>query len=106
MIQILMKRDCEAGIKDKEALYKVLFDGEDIGLSVRALKASHAENKLMEVFRTNLNGKEIDYDLEAYWKSKNKKHEGEKSTKEEADLKEAERGGKESAVEQLLPGME
>lgn len=69
MIQIVMKPDYEAGIKDREPLYKVLFNGEDVGLRVRGLKAAHAEEKLMEIFRAQLNGKTVDYSLEEYRKN-------------------------------------
>lgn len=70
MIQIVMKPDYEAGIVDKESLYRVICNGEDIGLRVRGLRAAHAEEKLMVIFREQLKGKVVDYDLEAYLKSK------------------------------------
>lgn len=70
MIQIVMKPDYEAGIKGRESLYRVLFNGEDVGLRVRGLRAAHAEEKLMEIFRLDLKGKEVDYDLEAYRRNK------------------------------------
>lgn len=71
MIQIVMKPDYEAGIVDKESLYRVICNGDDIGLRVRGLRAAHAEEKLMVIFREQLKGKVVDYDLEAYLKSKN-----------------------------------
>lgn len=70
MIQIVMKPDYDAGIVDKESLYRVVCNGEDIGLRVRGLRAAHAEEKLMVIFREQLKGKVVDYDLEAYLKSK------------------------------------
>ena len=100
MIQIVMKPDYDAGIKERESLYKVLFNGEDVGLRVRGLKAAHAEEKLMEIFRLDLKGKEVDYDLEAYRKSKASKGEDEVKPEEEK-RKEANQDR-----EQLLPSME
>jgi hypothetical protein len=100
MIQIVMKPDYDAGIKERESLYKVLFNGEDVGLRVRGLKAAHAEEKLMEIFRLDLKGKEVDYDLEAYRNSKASKGEDEVKPEDEK-RKEAKQDR-----EQLLPGME
>ena len=70
MIQIVMKPDYDAGIVGRESLYKCICNGEDIGLRVRGLRAAHAEEKLMEIFRLDLKGKVVDYDLEAYRKNK------------------------------------
>ena len=69
MIQIVMKPTPDTGVVDRETLYTALFDGEDVGLRVRALRASHAEAKMMAIFRAQLNGKTVSYDLEAYEKS-------------------------------------
>lgn len=70
MIQIVMKPDYDAGIVERESLYKCICNGEDIGLRVRGLRAAHAEEKLMVIFREQLKGKVVDYNLEAYLKSK------------------------------------
>lgn len=70
MIQIVMKPTPGAGVVDRETLYTALFNGEDIGLRVRGLRASHAEAKMMVVFREQLKGRTVDYDLEAYNKRK------------------------------------
>ena len=70
MIQIVMKPDYDAGIVGRESLYKCICNGEDIGLRVRGLRAAHAEEKVMVIFREQLKGKVVDYDLEAYLKSK------------------------------------
>lgn len=69
MIQIVMKPTPGEGVVDRETLYTALFNGEDVGLRVRALRASHAEAKIMAVFRAQLRGKTVSYDLEAYEKS-------------------------------------
>ena len=66
MIQIVMKPDYDAGQESGEGMYKCLFNGEDVGLRVRGRKAAHAEDKMMEIFRSQLKGKVVDYDLEAY----------------------------------------
>ena len=100
MIQIVMKPDYDAGIVERESLYKCIFNGEDVGLRIRALRAAHAEEKLMEIFRLDLKGKEVDYDLEAYRKNKASKCEGEVKPEDE-NSKEANQDR-----EQLLPGME
>lgn len=98
MIQIVMKPDYEAGIVDKESLYRVICNGEDIGLRVRGLRAAHAEEKLMEIFRLDLKGKVVDYDLEAYRKNKGK---SECKMQQEDGAKEKELDGQPD-----LPGME
>lgn len=69
MIQIVMKPVPGAGMVDRENLYAVLFNGEDVGLKVRGRKAAHAEEKMMVIFREQLKGKTVSYDLEAYKKS-------------------------------------
>ena len=68
MIQIVMKPVPGAGMVSRENLYSVLFNGEDVGLKVRGRKAAHAEEKMMVIFREQLNGKTVDYDLEAHLK--------------------------------------
>lgn len=98
MIQIVMKPDYEAGIKERESLYKVLFNGEDVGLRVRGLRAAHAEEKLMEIFRLDLKGKEVDYDLEAYRRNK-----GAGPKEEPAKAPEEKEASQEGP---MLPGME
>lgn len=90
MIQIVMKPDYEAGIVERESLYKCICNGEDIGLRIRGLRAAHAEEKLMVIFREQLKGKVVDYDLEAYLKRK----------QDPASSPEAPK-----TSEQMLPGM-
>ena len=70
MIQIVMKPTPGEGVVDRETLYTALFNGEDVGLKVRGLRASHAEAKMMVVFREQLKGKTVDYDLERYLEGK------------------------------------
>ena len=70
MIQIVMKPTPGAGVVDRETLYTALFNGEDVGLRVRGLRTSHAEAKMMVVFREQLKGRIVDYDLERYLKEK------------------------------------
>lgn len=72
MIQIVMKPAPGAGVVDRETLYTALFNGEDVGLRVRARRASHAEDKMMTIFREQLRGKTVDYDLELYLSRKEK----------------------------------
>ena len=96
MIQIVMKPDYEVKPKNRENLYKCICNGEDIGLRVWGQRASHAEEKLMEIFRLDLNGKEVDYDLEAYKKNKCEKKEEFEGVSEE----------KAKDEDPLLPGME
>jgi hypothetical protein len=91
-----MKPDYDVKPKHGENLYKCICNGEDVGLRVWGQRASHAEEKLMEIFRLDLNGKEVDYDLEAYRRNKKNKpeeHEEEKAEAEENSCP-------------LLPGME
>lgn len=61
------------GVVNRESLYTALFNGEDIGMQVRALRASHAEQKVMEMFRHSIDkvcGKLlVDYNLEQ-WKER------------------------------------
>ena len=68
MIQIVMKPTTGEGVVHGETLYTALFNGEDVGLRVRGLRASHAEAKMMVVFREQLKGKPVNYDLEQYLK--------------------------------------
>lgn len=70
VIQIVMKPTPGEGVVHGETLYTALFNGEDVGLRVRGLRASHAEAKMMVVFREQLKGRTVDYDLEAYIKRK------------------------------------
>lgn len=65
-----MKPTPGAGVQDRETLYTALFNGEDVGLRVRGLRASHAEEKMMTIFREQLKGKTVSYDLERYLKEK------------------------------------
>jgi len=75
MIQIVMKPD-KAPVVNHEGLYVALFNGRDIGLRVRALRASHAEAKLMETLEKSVSDRKengvftIDFDLEAYLEGK------------------------------------
>ena len=66
MIQVVMKPDYSVRPKDGENCYKCLFNGEDVGFRVWGKRASHAEDKLMVIFRKQLKEKVVDYDLEAY----------------------------------------
>ena len=85
MIQIVMKPVPGEGVVRRENLYTALFNGEDIGMQVRALRASHAEDKVMEVFRHSvkkLGGHLlVDYNLEKWKEDKNEElrtvHDGE-----------------------------
>ena len=70
MIQIVMKPAPGEGVVHGETLYAALFNGEDVGLRVRGLRASHAEEKMMVIFREQLKGKTVSYDLERYLKEK------------------------------------
>lgn len=65
-----MKPTPGAGVQDRETLYIALFNGEDVGLRVRGLRASHAEEKMMVIFREQLKGKTVSYNLEQYLKEK------------------------------------
>lgn len=103
MIQIVMKPDYDAGVVDKKTLYKVLFNGEDVGLRVRGFRAAHAEAMLMEIFRLDLKGKEVDYDLEAYRRNKEKAG---GCQEDAAGEEEAGSEGEELDRQPDLPGME
>lgn len=86
MIQIVMKPTPGEGVVDRETLYTALFNGEDVGLRVRGLRASHAEEKMMVIFREQLKGKTVDYDLEAYRKRNAKDSEDEQDRLREDQL--------------------
>ena len=101
MIQIVMKPDYDVKPVSGENLYKCLFNGEDVGLRVRGKRASHAEDKMMVIFREQLKGRTVDYDLEAYRKSKGET--AEVSAKEEAAVPSEK---VEKAEETMLPGLE
>lgn len=104
MIQIVMKPDYGIKPKDGENCYGVMFNGEDIGFRVFGRKASHAEEKLMVIFREQLKEKVVDYDLEAYRKSKG---EGRNEEGKEVVSKASVSPTKvEKADEALLPGLE
>lgn len=75
MIQIVMKPVPGQGVVNRESLYAALFNGEDIGMQVRALRASHAEQKVMEMFRHSIDKVGghllVDYNLEQWKERKN-----------------------------------
>lgn len=96
MIQIVMKPDYDVKPENRENCYKCLFNGEDVGLRVWGQRASHAEEKMMVIFREQLKGKVVDYDLEAYMKGKGVQTECEQDAT-------CEKKGQEAP---LLPGME
>ena len=83
MIQIVMKPD-KAPVVNREGLYVALFNGRDVGLRVRALRASHAEAKLMETLEESVRSKKdpvdgkftIDFDLEKWLEGKDKENVG------------------------------
>lgn len=108
MIQIVMKPDYAIKPKDGENCYGVMFNGEDIGFRVFGRKASHAEEKLMVIFREQLKEKVVDYDLEAYRKSKGEgQNEGRKEEGNEGVPKASVSPPKvEKGDEALLPGLE
>ena len=85
MIQIVMKPTPGEGVVNRETLYTALFNGEDVGLRVRGLRASHAEEKMMAIFRAQLRGKTVSYDLERYMKEKADAETEEPATEEGAD---------------------
>lgn len=93
MIQIVMKPDYDIKPEGGESCYRCLFNGEDVGFRVWGRRASHAEEKMMVIFREQLKGKEVDYDLEAYKASKGESA-GAEERKAEEDLG------------PMLPGME
>lgn len=75
MIQVVMKPVPGEGVVRRETLYTALFNGADIGMQVRALRASHAEEKVMEMLRHSVDrvgGRLlVDYDLEKWKESRN-----------------------------------
>ena len=86
MIQIVMKPVPGEGVVNRETLYTALFNGEDVGLRVRGLRTSHAEEKMMVVFREQLKGKTVDYDLERYLEGRRKENEDEQDRLREDQL--------------------
>lgn len=78
MIQIVMKPD-KAPVVNHEGLYVALLNGRDIGLRVRALRASHAEAKLVETLEKSVEDRKnngvftIDFDLEEWLRRKDGK---------------------------------
>ena len=93
MIQIVLKPDFSIKPRNGENCYIVMFNGENIGFRVLGRKASHAEEKLMVIFREQLKGKLVDYNLEAY-----KEIKGESAVAEESKTDED--------LSPMLPGME
>lgn len=89
MIQIVMKPD-KAPVVNREGLYVALFNGRDLGLRVRALRASHAEAKLMETFERSVDDRKdngvftIDFNLEEYLQRKDKDVEADETPGEAA----------------------
>lgn len=65
MIQIVMKPE-PAPVVRGEGLYRVLFNGEEIGFRVRAKNARDAERKMMVVFRHELPSKTLDFNADDY----------------------------------------
>lgn len=90
MIQIVMKPD-KAPVVNHEGLYIALFNGRDLGLRIRALRASHAEAKLMETFEKSVDDRKdngvftIDFNLEEWLNRKDKKDVDNKTTGSEGD---------------------
>lgn len=90
MIQIVMKPG-KAPVVNREGLYVALFNGRDLGLRVRALRASHAEAKLMATFEKSVEERKdngvftIDFNLEEWIKGKEKKDDGNSKTTDDAD---------------------
>ena len=82
-----MKPD-KAPVVNREGLYVALFNGRDVGLRVRALRASHAEAKLMETLEESVRGKKdpvdgkftIDFDLEKWLEGKDKENVGDQES--------------------------
>ena len=66
MIQIMMKPVDKAPVVKGEGLYEAVFNGERLGLRVRAKRACEAERKLMIVFRHELADKSIDFNADDY----------------------------------------
>lgn len=95
MIQIVMKPVPGSGVVHRETLYAALFNGADVGLQVRALRASHAEEKVMEMFRHSIRRRGgsllVDYNLEE-WRKRNDEAEESASEEREADEEAGVRG--------------
>ena len=104
MIQIVMKPDYGIKPKGGENCYGCLFNGEDVGFRVWGKRASHAEEKLMVIFREQLKEKVVDYDLEAYSKSKGEERNEEGN--EGVSQASVSPPKVEKADEALLPGLE
>ena len=87
MIQIVMKPE-KAPVVNREGLYAALVNGRDIGLRVRALRASHAEAKLVETLEESVRSKKdpvdgkftIDFDLEKWLEGKDKENVGDQGS--------------------------
>lgn len=87
MIQIVMKPE-KAPVVNREGLYVALVNGRDIGLRVRALRASHAEAKLVETLEESVRSKKdpvdgkftIDFDLEKWLEGKDKENVGDQGS--------------------------
>ena len=69
MIQIVFKPE-KATIVRGESLYRAVFNQKDTVFTVRAKNAAHAELKVLEMFKFNLTGKTINYDVESWLQSK------------------------------------
>jgi hypothetical protein len=86
MIQIVMKPVPGEGVVNRETLYTALFNGRDVGLRVRALRASHAEAKLMATFEKSVDDRKengvftIDFNLERWLEGKDKKDVGDQES--------------------------
>lgn len=87
MIQIVMKPVPGQGVVNRETLYTALFNGTDIGMKVRALRASHAKEKVMEMFRHSIDkvggSLLVDYNLEQ-WKERKRGEAQEPAAEERA----------------------
>ena len=66
MIQIVMKPVDKAPVVKGEGFYEAIFNGERLGLHVRAKRACEAERKLMIVFRHDLMNKLLDFNADDY----------------------------------------
>lgn len=80
MIQIVMKPD-KAPVVNREGLYRVVFNCEELGFRVRARNAREAERKLMIVFRHELSDKLINFKAEDYPAYDKEEHNGEETEK-------------------------
>ena len=104
MIQIVMKPD-KAPVVNREGLYVALFNGEDIGMRVRALRASHAEEKVMEMLRHSIDKAGgrllVDYNLEQWKERKSDKAQEPAAEAGEAHEEAGVRGAEAPQVHQL-----